>query len=61
MPFNFKGKEMYPVFVFENFWSVHSKVVRVDKNAHSKQTKTISTQTAVSHQVYLHALLVQHL
>ena len=37
MPFNFEGKEMYPVFVFANFWSIYSKVVRLSKNAHSKQ------------------------
>jgi len=36
---------MYPISVFANFWSIHSKVVRLGKNAHSKQRKTISTQT----------------
>jgi len=35
---------MYPMFVFANFWSIHSKVVRLGKNAHSKQRKAISTQ-----------------
>jgi len=45
MPFKFEGKGMYPIFVFANFWSIHSKVVRLGKNAHSKQRKTISTQT----------------
>ena len=49
VPFNFEGKEMYPVFVFANFWSIHSKVIRLGKNAHSKQRKNIFTQTAVSH------------
>ena len=44
MPFKFEGKKMYPIFVFANFWSIHSKVVRLGKNAHSKQRKTISTQ-----------------
>jgi len=49
MPFKFEGKEMYPIFVFANFWSIHSKVVRLGKNAHSKQRKTISTQTLQFH------------
>jgi len=44
MPFKFEGKEMYSIFVFTNIWSIHSKVVRLGKNAHSKQRKTISTQ-----------------
>jgi len=39
MPFKFEGKEMYPIFVFANIWSIHSKVVRLGKNAHSKQRK----------------------
>jgi len=39
MPFNFERKEMYPVFVFGNLWLIHSKVVRLGKNAHSKQRK----------------------
>ena len=34
---------------FANFWSIHSKVVRLGKNAHSKQRKTISTQTLQFH------------
>ena len=45
MPFKFEGKEMYPIFVFANVWSIHSKMVKLGKNAHSKQRKTISTQT----------------
>ena len=40
MPFKFKGKKMYTICVFANFWSIHSKVVRLGKNAHSKQRKT---------------------
>jgi len=36
---------MYTIFVFANVWSIHSKVVKLGKNAHSKQRKTISTQT----------------
>jgi len=45
MPFKFDGEEMYFTFVFANFWSIHSKVVWLGKNAHSKQRKTISAQT----------------
>ena len=45
MPFKFEGKEMYPIFIFANFWSIYSEVVRLGKNAHSKQRKTSSTQT----------------
>ena len=53
MPFKFEGKEMYPIFVFANFWSIHSKVVRLGKNAHSKQRKNISTQTLQFHVKYI--------
>jgi len=28
MPFKFEGKEMCPIFVFANFWSIHSKMIR---------------------------------
>jgi len=49
MPFTFECKQMYPIFVFANFWSIHSKVVRLGKNAHSKQRKSISTQTLQFH------------
>ena len=48
MPFKSEGKEMYSIFVFANFWSIHSKVV-FGKNAHSKQRKTICTQTLQFH------------
>ena len=62
MAFKFEGKEMYPIFVFAKCcWSIHSKLVRLGKNAHSKQRKATRTQIAVSRQVYAHALLVQHL
>ena len=62
MPFKLVGKEIDPIFVFAKFWSIHSKVVRLGKNAHSKQKKNhFHTNSAVSCQVYLHALLVQHL
>ena len=49
MPFKLVGKEIDPIFVFANFWSIHSKVVRLGKNAHSKQKKTISIQTLQFH------------
>jgi len=49
MPFKFKGKEMYPIFVFAKFWSIHSKVVRPGKDAHRKQRKNVSTQTLQFH------------
>jgi len=28
---------MYPIFVFANCWQIHSKVVKLGKNAHSKE------------------------
>jgi len=54
---------MYPIFVLAKCcWSIHSKVIRLGKNAHSKQRKTTPSQTlAVSRQAYVHAFLVQHL
>jgi len=42
MPFKFESKEMYPIFVFANFWSIHSKVVKLGKNAHSKYCIVLS-------------------
>jgi len=37
MAFKIEGKEVYPNFVFAKCcWSVHSKVVRLGKHAHSK-------------------------
>jgi len=39
MTFRIEGKEMYPIFVFAKCcWSIHSKMVRLGKHAHSKQT-----------------------
>jgi len=62
MAFKIEGKEMYPIFVFAMCcWSVHSKVLRLGKHAHSKQKKHSHTNSAVSRQVYVHVLLVQHL
>jgi len=37
MPFKFEGKEMYPIFVFANFWTIHSKAVSLSKNAQTKK------------------------
>jgi len=49
MQFKFEGKDMHPIFVFASFWSIHSKVVRLGKNAPSKQRKNISTRTLQFH------------
>ena len=52
---------MYPIFIFAKCcWSIHSTVVRLGKNAHSKQRKATPKQTAASRQVYVHGLLVEH-
>jgi len=38
MPFEFEGKEMQPIFVFAKCWSsIHSKVVRLDKQAQQRE------------------------
>jgi len=51
-----------PNFVFAKWcWSVNSKVAKLSKNAHSKQKSHSHTNSAVSREVYVHALLVQHL
>jgi len=45
MAFKFEGKEMKPIFVFATCcWSNRSKVIRLGKNAQSKQGKATSTQ-----------------
>jgi len=50
MAFKTEGKEMYPIFVFAMCsWSVHSKVTRLGKHAHSNQRKTTPTQTVQFH------------
>jgi len=42
MAFKFEVKEIYPIFVFAKCcWSIHSKLVRLGKNAHSKQRKPL--------------------
>jgi len=62
--FKFEGKEMYPIFVFAKCcWSIHSKVVRLGKNARSKQRKATPTQTLQFHVKFwsLCRFPVQHL
>jgi len=50
MAFDIEGKEMYTAFVFAKFcWSVHSKVGRLGKHAHSKQRKATPTQPLQFH------------
>ena len=50
MVFNFECKQMYPIFGFAKCcWSIHFNVVRLGKNAHSKQRKAIPTQTLQFH------------
>jgi len=53
---------MYPTSVFAKIcWSIQSKVVKLSKNARSKQKSHSHTNSTVSREVYVHALLVQHL
>ena len=53
---------MYPIFVFAKCcWSIHSKVVRLGKNAHSKQRKVTPHKLCSFTSSYLHALIVQYL
>jgi len=49
MPFNFEGKEMYPIFFHTNFFFFLVNSLQSGKNVHSKQIKTISTQTLQFH------------
>jgi len=56
MALKIEGKEMYPIFYFAMCcWSVHTSVVRLDKQAHSTQRgwrtsrKTTRTQTLQFH------------
>jgi len=62
MAFKIEGKEMFSIFVFANYcWSVHTEVVRLGKHTLSKQKSNSHTTSAVPRQLYVHALLVQHL
>ena len=57
MAFKIEGKEMNIIFVFAKCcWSIHSKVVRLGKDAHSKQKSHCHTNSSVIRQVYAHAL-----
>jgi len=49
MAFKFEGKEMYPISVFVKCWLISCKVVRLDKNAQSKERKATPTQTLQFH------------
>jgi len=62
MVFKIEGKAMYPILVnFAKYcWSVHSKVERLGKHTYSKQKSHSHITSAVSRQVYVHALQVQH-
>ena len=54
MAFKIVGKDMYPIFVLTKCcWSIHSKVVRLGKHVHSKQGKTIATQTLQFHDKFM--------
>jgi len=54
---------MYPIFVFARCcWSICSRVIRLWQECAQQTEKSYShTNSAVSRQVYVHALLVQHL
>jgi len=55
MAFKFKVKKCTPIFVFAKCcWLVHSKVVRLGNNAHSKQRKATPTQTLQFHVKFMY-------
>jgi len=55
MALKFEGKEMYHIIVFAKCcWSIHSKVVRLGKNAHSKQRKATPIQTVQFHVKFMY-------
>ena len=63
MAFKFEGKEMYPIFVFAKCcWLVHCKWYKAWQER-SEQTEKSHSHTiyAISRQVYVYDLLVQHL
>jgi len=46
---------MYPIFLFAKCCSsIHSKVVRLGKHAHSKENKATRTQTLQFHAKFMH-------
>jgi len=54
MTFKFEGKEMYSIFVFVKCcWSISCKVLRLGKNAQSKEKATL-TQTLQFHVKFMH-------
>jgi len=62
MAFKIEGKEMYPIFVLANvLGQFTTKWLTFGKHAHSKQRNHSHTNSAVSRQVYVDALLVKHL
>ena len=65
MAFKSEGKDMHPITVFAECWSIHSKMVRLGKHAHSREqtekSHSLTNSAAVSRHVYIHALLVQQL
>jgi len=60
MAFKIEGKEMNPSLFSESVVGQCTPQVRLGKHAPSKQ-KSHDNTTAVSCEVYVHALLVQHL
>ena len=63
MAFKFEDKEMYPIFVFAKCcWLVHCKWYKAwQERAEQTEKRHSHTICAVSRQVYVHDLLVQHL
>jgi len=55
MAFKCQAKEMYPIFVFAKYcWSIHSKVIRLGKNAKRKQRKATPIQTPQFHVKFMY-------
>ena len=54
MAFKFEGKEMYLIFFSQCCWSIHSRVLRFGKNAHSKQRKATPTLTLQFHVKFMY-------
>ena len=55
LAFKFEGKDMYPIFVFAKCcWSIHSTVVRLGRNADSKQRNATPTQTLQFHVKFMY-------
>jgi len=55
MTFKSDGKEMHPILVFwKCCWSIHCKVSRLGKHAHSKQKKATLAQTLPFHVKFMY-------